>query len=86
MMLSAHTLIRCQQRGIKEEDIRLILELGRKTRRPGGALEVTAGRRIVSAEIERLKRRIKRLQRLPGKAVLISGDGNTVITTYHLRH
>ncbi len=84
MVKSNHTQIRCQQRGISKEQINLIIEHGQKGRRPGGAFEYRLLKKDKDRLISTLKKQIHMVERSVGKGVLISGDRETVITTYHL--
>ncbi len=84
MVKSNHTQIRCQQRGIPQKQLDLIIEHGHKCRRPGGAFEYRLLKKDKDRLISTLKKQIHMVERSVGKGVLISGDQETVITTYHL--
>lgn len=84
MVKSNHTQIRCQQRGIPQEQIDLIIEHVQKCRRPGGAFEYRLLKKDKDRLISTLKKQIHIVERSVGKGVLISCDQETVITTYHL--
>jgi hypothetical protein len=84
MLKSKHTQIRCQQRGIPQEVMSLIIEHGQELRRPGGAREYRLLKKNKDLLISALKKQIHLIERSAGKGVLVSSDLNTVITTYHL--
>lgn len=75
MQLSKHALVRRQQRGFQADDIELITMFGSPTIRPGNAVEYQMTH-------ERKKHLIQALDRVEGKAVLLSNDGETVVTLY----
>ncbi len=84
MLYTNHSDIRCQQRGISQKQIDLILSLGEKRRRPGGAWEYRLLKKDKNKYICELKKEIHLLEKCIGKAVLIASDMETVVTTYHL--
>ena len=84
MVKSNHVIVRCQQRGISQEQITFIIEHGQKCRRPGGALEYRLLKKDKDRLISTLKKQIHMVERSIGKGVLVSNDQGTVITTYHL--
>lgn len=83
MKKTQHSIIRCQQRGIRETNLELIMSLGRMIKKPGGALELFIGKKERQQAIHLLKRRIQDMDKLVGKAVIVSDDGSTIITAYH---
>ena len=84
MEMSNHSEIRCQQRGISQEQVDLIISHGQKWKRPGGAWEYRLRRKDKDRIISALKSQIHMVERSVGKRVLISGDHEKVVTTYHL--
>jgi hypothetical protein len=76
--------MRCQQRGISQDQVELIISYGQKYKMPGGAWEYQLRKRDKDRVIAELKRQIQLLDTAVGKGVLISGDEETVVTTYHL--
>ena len=83
MVISDHTKVRCQQRGISREQVDVIISHGQKCRRPGGAVEYRLPKKDRDRLISTLKKQIHVIERAAGKGVLVSDD-ETVITTYHL--
>lgn len=83
MEKSQHAEIRCQQRGIKHDQVSLIIEHGKKYWRPGGVHEYRLLKKNRDDLISNLKKQIHLIERSVGKAVLVSND-ETVITTYHI--
>jgi hypothetical protein len=84
MEMSSHSEIRCQQRGISQDQVELIISYGQKYPRPGGVWEYRLRKKDKDRLIAALKRQIQMIERSVGKGVLISGDLETVVTTYHL--
>ena len=84
MMKSNHVKVRCQQRGISQEQVDLIVAHGQKCRRPGGAWEYRLRKKDKNKLISILKKQIHMVEKSVGKGVLISDDQETVVTTYHL--
>lgn len=84
MMKSNHVEVRCQQRGISQDQVDLIVAHGQKCRRPGGAWEYRLRKKDKNELISKLKKQIHMVERSVGKGVLISYDQETVVTTYHL--
>ncbi|MDV7145636.1 hypothetical protein R3X27_23380 [Tropicimonas sp. TH_r6] len=77
LTLSRHAEARMRQRGLRDDDLSLVLEV---------ASAVTSNAFIltdkdVTNEIRRLKRRIQRVERLRGTKVVVAED--TVVTAYH---
>ena len=79
MNISKHAKIRCQQRGISETELDIILALGEMNAKPGGAMEYKILKREKEQAISSLKRLIHKIERISEKSVLASGD-NTIIT------
>ncbi len=73
MELSKHAEIRKQQRGFQIGDIELIKHFGTCVRRPGKVVEYRMGNKDI-------KHLVQALDRIKGKAVLLSDDEETVIT------
>ena len=86
MKLSQHAQKRQQQRGISRDIIELILVFGTPRHKPGNATEYL----IMNEDNQRLSNDLKRvknlLEKAKNKAVLVSKDGNDVITTYHMKN
>ena len=81
MNLSKHAQKRCQQRGIPEKNLELILKYGTPSPRRDGALKVMITKSDKQNMIADLKKRIQKLDKLEGRAVILSTDGK-IITTY----
>ena len=78
MKLSHHASKRAQQRGILSSHIEVIAQFGTLVRKPGGAVEY----RLLDKDRKRL---IHILDKVVHKAILVSDDGETVITVYNQR-
>jgi hypothetical protein len=64
--------------------VELILAYGQKSRRPGGAWEYRLRKKDKDRLIAMLKRQIQLVERAVGTGVVVSGDWEHVVTTYHL--
>jgi hypothetical protein len=84
MEMSSHSVIRGQQRGISQDQVELILAYGQQCQRPGGAWEYRLRKKDKDRIISLLKRQIQLVERATGTGVLVSGDWEQIITTYHL--
>ena len=84
--LSNHAEIRCQQRGMKSIIINLIGKLGRPVRKPGGALEYMITKKEKKKICMVFKQAIQALDKVDGKAILVSADNEDIITVYNLFH
>jgi hypothetical protein len=78
-----HTVIRCRQRGINETNVELILALGTKVRKPGGAYEYFVTKKDREKATQFLKQCIQNLDKLVGKAIIVDNESNKVLTAYH---
>ena len=81
MNISKHALVRSQQRGIRMDDIDLIMQLGRPQHKPGGAIEYSVTKKDKSRMIVHLKRLINHVDKIGDKGVLVIDD--QIITVYH---
>ena len=79
LVYSSHARTRMQQRGLRERDIELIIELGTRVSEDAYILR----RQDVDREIELRRREIQALSRLRGRKVVVAAD--TVVTGYHPR-
>ena len=80
---TTHSKKRCKQRGIKESDLQLIMELGAKVKKPGGVKEYFIGKRNKERIIQTLKHFIQKMDKLEGKAIIVDEDSCEIITAYH---
>lgn len=78
-----HCITRSRQRGIKDEDLTLILLLGTAEIKPGGVYEVFLREKDKQRLIWQLKQLIQKIDKLAGKAVIIDESSREIITTYH---
>ena len=78
-----HSIVRCRQRGINEASLELILSLGTEIRKPGRAYEYFIPKKECQDVIQFLKRSIRQFEKLGGKAIIVNGDGDKIITAYH---
>lgn len=81
MHTSNHAKARMRQRGITPEDINVILDYGDAVTRPGSAMEIFIRQDHVNALIKQYRNRLTILEKVRGKAILVSQDG-TIITNY----
>ena len=82
MNISKHSKIRSQQGGINEDVIEMILTHGTTKHRPGNAQEYRIHKRQKSDLISTYKRKIRLLENIDKKCVLLSDDGN-ILTVYN---
>ena len=75
-VLSLHAEARMRQRGLRDGDIRLLLDAATQVA-PDAYLLTHAD---AAREIARLKRKIQRLERLRGVKVVVAGE--TIVTCY----
>jgi len=76
MELSKHASVRKQQRGFQADDIELITRFGTPVTRPGNKVEYQMTQK-------RKRNLLQALDRVEGKAVLLSNDEETVVTLYN---
>ena len=81
MDISKHATIRCQQRGISEDLICLIFQLGEPVPRPGGAMEYSINKKDKLKIQTQLKKFVNNLDKAGNKAVLVIKD--KIVTVYH---
>ena len=79
LVYSNHARTRMQQRGLRERDVELIVDLGTQVSKDAYILR----RQDVDREIELRRREIQALSRLRGRKVVVAAD--TVVTGYHPR-
>ena len=81
MMFTQHAQQRCQQRGITEGGVNMIMRYGSEHFASGGALELC----ITNKDLERLKQKHREeervIRKLLKKAIIV--DGESIITVYH---
>src|SRR5690242_12344017 len=75
--LSHHAALRCQQRRFSQLEIAYVLEHGRLIRRTGICFYFLAAKDVPLAD-----RRLPWIQRLVGATLLLSSEGEAVITMY----
>ncbi|MGA7492151.1 MAG: hypothetical protein WB930_18030 [Syntrophobacteraceae bacterium] len=85
MQLTQHATIRSKQRGISTECINMIIDFGTSEKRKGGAIEYRLKKGDKSNLLKQLKHQIQLLDKIDGKAVLVSDDMKEVITVYRTR-
>ena len=79
LVYSSHARARMQQRGLRERDVELIVDLGTRVSEDAYILR----RQDVDREIELRRREIQALSRLRGRKVVVAAD--MVVTGYHPR-
>ena len=77
LQMTNHAEIRRQQRGFRKADIDVLVALGE----PCGHDGYRIMRRTAQDEIQRLKARIRQIERLSQSTVIIAGK--TVVTVHH---
>lgn len=82
MHLTNHAKIRSQQRSIPASEMELIMNYGVPREVIGDAVAYEINGKTKNQIISRLKHLIHKVEKLPGRVVIESGDG-IVITTYH---
>ncbi len=83
MQFSNHAIARGQQRGISAHIVDLIIRNGQPGRKEGNALEYKIKNRDLARLISNHKHEIHLLEKARNKAVLVSDEGDWVITVYH---
>lgn len=78
-----HCITRSRQRGIKDEDLTLILLLGTEETKPGGVCEILVTKRAKGKYIAQLKQLIRKIDKVAGKAIIIDNNFREIITAYH---
>jgi len=81
MHFSTHTDIRSSQRCFSKEQIDFIIDNAKPEPRSGGAVMYMLKKRFIHEQVEKLKREIKRLQKIVDKGVIVI-DGN-IVTVEH---
>lgn len=84
MKISKHASKRSNQRGFSYNTVTNIIRYGCANYKNGNAKEIRVKRNIIHKLIEDYKKEIKQLENLKGKAILLSGDDDTIITMYHI--
>jgi len=84
MDISKHAKIRCQQRGIPNNYIDLIVQFGTPLYKPGGVIEYSINKKDKNQIQNHLKNLINRLDKIGNKAVLVIE--NQIITVYHKKY
>lgn len=84
MKTSNHAMIRCQQRGFKRNLVPYILEHGEPKRKVGNAFEYRITRKEKNEIISEFKKVIQLMDNIENKAILVSEEGDTVITIYNI--
>lgn len=83
MEKTLHSIMRCRQRGISEASMELIFSLGTELSRPGKAYEYFISKKDYQEVVRFFKRCIRQLEKLRGKAIIVNGDRDKIITAYH---
>lgn len=81
MNTTNHALIRAQQRGIPQNILDIIIEIGTPIKKPGGAVEYLLRKKDKYKLQSELKKFIQNIDKAEGDAVLTI-DGK-IITVYH---
>jgi len=84
MKLSKHASTRSKQRGFSRNTIDYIIKYGSIRWKPGNAKEIRVKKSVIHEAIEDRKKEIRLLENLKGKAILLSGDDDCIITMYHI--
>lgn len=84
MIITAHAMKRCRQRGIPEYLLDIVMDMGAKMKKPGGAALMSVRKTEIDMAIHECKAIIQGLERVKRQNIAIVVDENdeTVITTY----
>jgi hypothetical protein len=82
MKLSNHAKVRCQQRGIPNKLIKMVIIHGKPERGPGGARIYLLSKKMKNQIISSMKQNIQVLEQASNVKVVVSDD-EQVITAYH---
>ncbi len=85
MKTSSHAQKRQQQRGISEDNIKFILQNGTPIPKPGNAFEYRILKKDKPKIIRGLKNKIKVAEKAFKIGILMSNNGENIITIYHLK-
>lgn len=87
MIMTAHAMRRCMQRRIPEHLLDFVVDMGTKTKKPGGAALMSIGKKDIDMAIHECKAVIQDLERLKRQkvSIVVAGDNETVITAYRQR-
>ena len=85
MIISKHAANRCQQRGIKNHHVDLILEHG-ILKSKNGAYECSIPKKIIGNLISEYKRKIQDLESISRANKTLIFNENTIITGYNKRN
>jgi hypothetical protein len=85
MIISNHAVTRCQQRGIKNQQVDLILEHG-TLKSKSGAYECYIPKKIIGNLISEYKRKIQDLENISRANKTLILNENTIITGYNKRN
>ena len=83
MEKSLHANVRMGQRAISEDDVELILDMGKPIHERDGRLSYFISKQDVAEEIEALKGRIRRMEKAGNKKVVVSPSGS-IVTVIHV--
>jgi len=89
MKKSHHATIRSRQRGIKNNQLELIMKHGTKVRKPGNVIEFRLFKKDINKAIEQAhqdyKQTLQNIDKCKNKAVLVDPGSGVIITTYILK-
>ena len=80
MNLTKHATIRSKQRGITNDVLAVIKNLGRTDYTPGGAMKIFLGNKEYARAVYELKKIMKLLDRAKGGSIVIVEDN--IVTVY----
>lgn len=86
MKLTKHARIRCKQRAISEEVLRIIITYGLGEKVDGNVRKIFLNKRGLDDFIHKLKGLIQMIEKLKRVRLIVTNDEDNVITAYHERH
>lgn len=81
MSRSLHAGARCRQRGIPEDLLDLVVQLGTPRSGPGGAVKYSIGKHDKGRVVSHLKELVRAVEKASSITVVAAGDGD-IITCY----
>ena len=86
MVFSNHALKKQRQRGISNDCIELVLQLGKPIERPGNAVEYRIPKKDRPIIIKEFKHKLNELEKAFNVGILTSESDGEIITVLHPSH
>jgi len=84
LIKTKHASSRLRQRGFQKRTVELIEQYGVEKYKHGNALELSIPNKKIAECINDLKNKINCLEKCKNKALLLSSNGNLLITAYNI--